>query len=243
MEKETFILVHSAWLGAWQWAEVVHGLQQKGHNVMTPDLPGHGENNMHMGSISMDDYVNTLTGIIDQIEGKIILVGHSFNGITISRTAELRPHKIKSLVYLAGFFLPDGVSFVDAVDGVENSIAVDNFYISDDQKYALVQEANMHKAFAHDIPIELFNEAKPFIVPEPLKPLLYKLEITEGNFGMLPKYYIECTEDKAIPIKVQRDMYRNKVRTAYSLASSHTPNFSQPDRLVEILNNIASEAP
>ena len=51
----------------------------------------------------------------------------------------------------------------------------------------------MHNAFAHDIPLETFNTAKPNIVPEPSAPLGYAQEITEENFGKLPKYYIECT--------------------------------------------------
>jgi len=38
-------------------------------------------------------------------------VGHSFNGITISRVAELHPEKIEKLVYLTAFLLPEGGSF------------------------------------------------------------------------------------------------------------------------------------
>ena len=64
---------------------------------------------------------------------------------------------------------------------------------------------------------------------------MYKLEITDENFGSVPKYYIECTEDRAIPIAVQRAMYEANVVKSYSLASSHTPNFSQPDKVAEIL--------
>ena len=45
----------------------------------------------------------------------------------------------------------------------------------------------MHNAFAHDIPLEAFVAAKPSIVPEPVAPLGYELEITDKNFGMLPK--------------------------------------------------------
>ena len=189
----------------------------------------------------MDDYVNTLTDILDKQDNSVILVGHSFNGITASRVAELRPDKVKRLVYLTAFLLPNGSSFMSAVQGVKGSTAVDNFYLSKDQTYAMVKEDEIQNSFAHDIPKEAFDQAKPNIVPEPTAPLIYTLEITDDNFGSIPKYYIECTLDRAIPIEVQRAMYKNKVKKVYSIESSHTPNFSKPIELANILLEIAED--
>lgn len=233
-----YILVHSAWLGGWQWENVAKSLRKKGHTVIAPDLPGHGQDKTEPTDITMVDYVKTIVDILDLQEEPVILVGHSFNGITISRVAELQPKKIKKLVYLTAFLLPNGASFFDAVQGVEGSTAVENFYLSEDKTYAMVNEEEIQNAFAHDIPKEAFDQAKPYIVPEPAAPLGYKLEITDENFCSVPKYYIECTEDRAIPIAVQRAMYEGNVVKSYSLASSHTPNFSQPDKVAEILLNL-----
>ena len=115
-------------------------LKEKGHTVITPDLPGHGSDKTSPGAITMENYVKTITDILDKQEDSVILVEHSFNGITISRVAELRPEKIKSLVYLTAFLLPNGGSFFKAVEGVKGSKAVDNFYLSEDKTYALVKE-------------------------------------------------------------------------------------------------------
>ena len=238
MKKETYVLIHSAWLGAWQWEGVANALKAEGHSVITPDLPGHGVDKTSPADITMEDYVKTVTDILDAQEKPVILVGHSFNGITVSRAAELRPDKVKSLVYLTAFLLPNGGSFFGAIQGVEGSKAVENFYLSDDKTYALVKEEEIQNAFAHDITEEAFNGAKPYIVPEPSAPLLYELEITEENFGSIPKYYIECTEDRAIPIEVQRAMYVDKVEGVFTIESSHTPNFSQPNKVAEILLSI-----
>ncbi|MEK9613428.1 MAG: alpha/beta hydrolase [Flavobacteriaceae bacterium] len=240
-KKDTFVLVHSAWLGAWQWDGVKTKLREKGQNVLTPDLPGHGLDKTSPSEIEMSDYVEKLLSILDQQEEPVILVGHSFNGITVSRVAELRPNKVKGLVYLTAFFLPKGGSFFKAVQGVKGSKAVENFYLSEDQTYALVKEEEIQNAFAHDISKEAFDGAKPYIVPEPAAPLSYELEITEQNFGKLPKYYIECTEDRAIPIGVQRAMYEGKVKKSFSIKSSHTPNFSQPDEVASILLEIQND--
>ena len=236
--KETYVLVHSAWLGGWQWENVAKTLKENGHTVLTPDLPGHGNDKTSLADITMDEYVKTLTTILDQQNNPVILVGHSFNGITVSRVAELRPKKVKKLVFLTAFLLPNGGSFFGAVQGVEGSKAVENFFLSEDKTYALVKEEEIQNAFAHDISKEAFEGAKPYIVPEPAAPLSYELEITDENFGKIPKYYIECTDDKAIPIEVQRAMYNGKVKKSYSLKSSHTPNFSQPEKLAAILLDI-----
>lgn len=238
-EKDSFILVHSAWLGGWQWDTVAQSLQEAGHHVLTPDLPGHGQDKTPPSEITMETYVNYLTELLDQQEKPVILVGHSFNGITISRVAELRPEKVKKLVYLTAFLLPNGASFFSAVEGVSGSKAVENFYLSEDKTYALVKEEEIQNAFAHDIPVAAFEKAKPYIVPEPAAPLSYELEVSEEHFGKIPKYYIECTEDRAIPIAVQRAMYEGKVAKSYSLPSSHTPNFSQPVELAKHLAAIA----
>ena len=234
-----FLLVHSAWLGGWQWEQVAKPLLEAGHYVFTPDLPGHGTDATPSSEIAMERYLKTITDLLDTQKEPVILVGHSFNGITISRVAELHPEKIEKLVYLTAFLLTEGGSFFKAVSGVEGSKAVENFYLTENEEYALVKEVEMHNAFAHDIPLEAFEAAKPSIVPEPVAPLGYELEITDKNFGMLPKYYIECTEDRAIPIAVQRSMYQRKVEKVFSLNTSHTPNFSQPGELAKILLEIA----
>lgn len=236
-----FVLVHSAWLGAWQWGSVIPALEKTGANVMAPDLPGHGTDKTAPKDITMENYVATLVALLDQQKEPVILVGHSFNGITVSRVAELRPDKVAKLVYLTAFLLPNGGSFFKAVEGVKGSKAVENFYLSEDKTYALVKEEEIQNAFAHDIPKEAFEAAAPNIVPEPAAPLAYELEISEAHFGQIPKYYIECTEDRAIPIEVQRAMYKGHVKKSYSIASSHTPNFSQPEKLASILLQIEKD--
>lgn len=56
---------------------------------------------------------------------------------------------------------------------------MDNFYLSEDQTQALVNQAKIHEAFAHDTPLERFNQVASKIVPEPVAPLSYELEVSE----------------------------------------------------------------
>ncbi len=240
-DSEIFILIHSAWLGAWQWDVVANYIREDGHRVITPDLPGHGVDTTFAGSVTMDLYVKTIIDILDQQKKPVILVGHSFNGITISRVAELRPDMVKKMVYLAGLMVPNYESFLSSVHGMTNSVAVDNFCVSEDSLSAYVKEKKLHKAFAHDIPKDVFKKVKPSFVSEPFLPLQYRLEVTDKNYGRVTKYYIECTEDNTIPIAVQRSMYEGNVKDVFSIKSSHTPNFSKPFELAEILLQIVEE--
>jgi len=138
-KTKTYVLVHSAWLGAWQWQQVAKTLETAGHTVITPDLAGHGSDKTPANDITMETYVNQLLAILDGQPEKVVLVGHSFNGITVSRMAELRPKKIDRLVYLTAFLLPNGASFYDAVKGVPDSKAVEHFFLSEDQTEAFVK--------------------------------------------------------------------------------------------------------
>lgn len=95
-DKTTVILVHSAWLGGWQWKETITHLKHEQLKLIATDLPGHGKDKTPPNEITMEDYVDHLIELIDAEEKPVVLVGHSFNGITISRVAELRPKKAKS---------------------------------------------------------------------------------------------------------------------------------------------------
>lgn len=92
-KSKTCVLVHSAQLGAWEWQQVAKSLEAAGHTVITPDLAGHGSDKTPESEITIETYVNQLIAILDSLQEKAVLVGHSFNGITISRVAELCPKK------------------------------------------------------------------------------------------------------------------------------------------------------
>lgn len=231
----TYVLVHSAWLGAWQWQAVSPLIKAAGHRVITPDLPGHGSDKTPASQITMAHYVEALLAILDKEEKPVILVGHSFNAITVSRVAELRPNKVKHLVFLAGVLPTEGASFLDMAQQLEGSVAVANFYFSKDGTQAFVKQAAIKEAFMHDISEADYARIAPKIVPEPAAPLHYVLELSQENYGRVTKHYIQCQQDKTLPTKNQWQMYFAKVNTARGLNSSHTPNFSKPKQLAEIL--------
>jgi pimeloyl-ACP methyl ester carboxylesterase len=237
----TFVLVHSAWLGAWAWEHVAPILEQQGHKVIAPDLPAHGKDKTPPSEVTLESYVKTVTDVLDAQPEPVILVGHSLGGIIISQAAENRPDKVKSLVYLCAFLLPNGGSFMKATEGVKGSMVLDNLAMAEDKTSATIKEEVMHEAFAHDVPADAFAQVRPLIVPEPTAPLGGTISVTEEKWGRIPRYYIECTADKAIPPDVQRAMYTAiPIKKVFSINTSHAPNFSAPEELTKYLLAVAA---
>jgi len=103
-----FILIHGSWHSAWNWHKVVPLLEKAGHRAIAIDLPGMGRDKTPIEKVSMKLSVDKICSVIDSNDDKVILVGHSKNGIMISQAAEYRPDKTEKLVYLAAYLIPNG---------------------------------------------------------------------------------------------------------------------------------------
>jgi pimeloyl-ACP methyl ester carboxylesterase len=238
---KTFVLVHAAWLGAWSWEHVTSLLTARGHRVVALDLPGHGQDRTPPASVTMADYVETIAQALDN-EGPAVLVGHSVGGLAISQAAEARPDNVRALVYVSGFLLPSGASFVAATEGVQGSLVLENLVFSEDGASVTVRGDVLHEAFAHDVPVEAFETVRHLLVPEPTAPLATPLALTDANWGRVPRYYVECLADRAIPPPVQRAMYSAlPVKRVFSIDTSHSPNFAAPEGLAGYLHAVAQE--
>lgn len=237
--KPHFTFIHSAWMGGWQWQAVT---ERFGSNatISAPDLAAHGDDHTNPANVTLDTYVQNMIDEIDRIEGRTILVAHSFGGIVASQVAQARPNKIDAVVYLCAFMLSDNESFLDATDGVTSSQVLNNLVFSKDGATVSIAEGALHDAVAHDVPLEDFAQAQPNLVAEPVAPLGAKLHLTSESYGSVPRYYIECTRDQAIPVELQRAMYgKQQVEKVYSLSTSHVPMFSDPDAVVAALIDVA----
>ncbi|HEY0680162.1 MAG TPA: alpha/beta fold hydrolase [Chitinophagaceae bacterium] len=233
---KTFILIHGSWHSAWNWHKVVPLLEKQGHRAIAIDLPGMGRDKTPIQQVKMKTTVEKICNLIDSIEGKVILVGHSKNGIMISQAAEYRPDKIEKLVYLAAYLIPDGKTQRE--------------YSIQDTGGVLKPFVNMYEELnAHTLSPEIYKEglyadcddditelAKVLLSHEPVESGITPLQLTEKNFGRVPRIYIECTEDKAVTPFIQRKMYTEMpCEKVYSLPTSHSPFFSRPEELVDIL--------
>ncbi len=108
----TFVLVHGSWADASFWNGIAFEFSKMGHRVYTPEYPGHGSDPNTNVTHAM-----ITKAVADFIVGynlrDIVLVGHSFGGSVIQKTAERVPDRIKRLVFMNGFVVGDGQSVAD----------------------------------------------------------------------------------------------------------------------------------
>ena len=80
-------------------------LEEAGHEVEAPDLPGLGEDRTPIPKVSLQSSADRISQVLDARPEPVVLVGHSSGGIIISQAAQQRLDKVKLLVYLAAILL------------------------------------------------------------------------------------------------------------------------------------------
>ena len=232
----TYVLIHGAWLGAWCWERVIPLLESAGNRVIAPDLPGHGEDDTRPAAVTAGAYVDAVTRIVTRQDGPVILAGHSMSGMVISQVAERAPERIRLLVYIAGFLLEDGRSINDTQAQVRGSLVAPRMVIGPDRKTLALPDEILREAFYADCSEDDFLMASRRMRPQPLEPFLAPVRVTAERFGRVPRAYIECLHDRALPVSGQRFMYRRlPCQAVYPLDASHSPFYSRPDELAGIL--------
>lgn len=239
----TFVLVHGSWHGAWCWDKITPLLQNAGHRVIAIDLPGHGLDTTPVQEVAFKDYTDRLCSILDNESEKVILVGHSSGGHAISQTAEYRPEKIQTLVYLCAYLPKNDQTVLQIAQSEQRDTTSDTpsaVVLSDDQTYMSLNGDLVKASFYDDCSDEDVLFAKERICPDPMGPFITPVHLTDDNFGSIPRVYIETLKDKAISIGLQRQMYtQSPCKEVITMDTAHSPFFSQPEVLTSHLNHIA----
>ncbi len=259
----TFILLHGSWHAAWNWHRLMPHLQAAGHQGIAMDLPGHGLDNTPASKIFLSTCVDAVLDVVDAQDEPVVLFAHSRNGMVISQAAEQRPDRIKGLVYLAAYLVPNGRSMMDygiqddeslVAQNVETSISRDvlpllvkslrrewvqrliALLLPERLQSHRLRRAVYQEALYRDCGDEITELANVLLQPEPNWPGFTELKLSGECYGRIPKVYIECLRDRAVSLKLQRQMLRDTPCDAvFSLDSSHSPFFSQPEALAELL--------
>ncbi len=118
-EKHTFVLVHGATAGGWEWKKTGKFLAEDGHEVYRATLTGLGER-MHLNSpdIDLETHVNDVVNLIlfEDLDD-IVLTGHSYGGMVITGVMDRVPERIKHVVFLDAAVPEDGMSLWDHFGG------------------------------------------------------------------------------------------------------------------------------
>lgn len=238
---KTFILIHGSWHNAWNWHKVVPLIESAGHRVICIDLPGMGRDKTPVKEVTLQKSVAKIVAVIDQQPGKVILVGHSKNGIMISQAAEYRPGKTEALVYLAAYLIPNGKTQREYAVLDTEGVLKPYVHFDESTQSTTLDPAIYKEGLYADCEDDIIEMAKVLLSNEPFITGTTRLELTDENFGQIPRYYIECLEDRAVTPYMQQKMYTAlPCHKVYQLKSSHSPFFSRPKELVNILFDIST---
>jgi pimeloyl-ACP methyl ester carboxylesterase len=232
-----YVLVHGAWHGGWCWEKVVPLLHKAGHEAVVIDLPGHDAETAHIpiSNITLQSYVDRVCEALDASEEPLILVGHSMGGIVITQAAELRPEKIQVLVYLSAFLLKNGEYMRQVASANKDSLLQQNLIHGQD--YVSIKKEFIPEIFyGHCSEQDTVRALSRLIEKQPSVPLFAPLRTTLENYGRVPRYYIECLQDLAIPIAAQQRMYtETPCEKIFTLDTDHSSFYSTPKELVSCL--------
>jgi pimeloyl-ACP methyl ester carboxylesterase len=232
----TFILIHGAWHGGWIWDNVARLLRAQGHTVHTPDLPGHGADKTPVNEVTLRAYVDRVAAVIDDCPEPVVLAGHSMGGAVISQTAEERPERISALVYVCAFLLRDGECLLQWSESDREGLVVPNLEFSADGKSATLRMEAILQAFYGECKAEAARQMRSLLVSQATAPLSTPVQLTDENYGRVPRIYVECLRDRAISIAIQRQMYAAAgCKQVFTLDCDHSPMLSRPQELTECL--------
>lgn len=224
-QKTTYVIVHGAWGGAWQFKKTAQLLGKEGHDVYRPTLTGLGERFHLMNEginldTHVDDVVNTI--LFEDLQD-IVLVGHSYGGMVISAVADRIPARIKKLIYIDAIIPEDGKSAMESL-GIDVEVVPSRFKIKD----------------ATLIPTWVKDPAKtPRDVPHPLATFTQQISLKNPQRLDIASTYI-FTYD---PLKGEEKddfypFYKKAVNnnwTIRKLEASHNPQIDKLEELVQIL--------
>lgn len=231
----TFVLVHGSWHGGWCWRRVADLLERRGHKVFAPTLTGLGERcHLMSGLITLGTHITDIANVIKwENLDNIVLVGHSYAGFVVSGVAERALPAISSIVFLDAFLPENGQRVVDLAppDLRATSLAAA-------AKNEVARPIPPAKAFHVNEQDQPWVDSK--LTPQPTFVSVEPIVLTGAREKIAKKTYIRATLNPS----PQFDDYLEKLKTnaawrTYSVPCGHDVMVDMPDRLTEILLEVA----
>ncbi|MFU1858320.1 hypothetical protein BWD42_13525 [Sphingobacterium sp. CZ-UAM] len=224
-QQTTYVIVHGAWGGAWQFKKTANELEKKGHKVYRPTLTGLGER-YHLAdtSIRLQTHINdVINTILFEDLRDIVLVGHSYGGMVITGVADSLPDRIKKLVYLDAILPEDQESVLTLMgkaDGNNGLLKYGKegfiipFWVKDDMKF-------------------------PRDVPHPLKTMSDGINLNNPEREKIPATYILTYEGDQPMEKDDFFQFYAKAKKKHfktiELIGDHNPQIKKLKELVDLL--------
>jgi pimeloyl-ACP methyl ester carboxylesterase len=236
-------MVHGAFAGGWVWGPLADLLEERGHTVEAPDLPGGGRDLTPVGEVTLDAYAKRIREVLESDPEPAVLVGHSMGGMAITQAAPRCADRVASMVYVAAFLPQDGESLIALTqlpEGEGDQVQA-NLVVSGDPPVATMTAEAAHAATYAHCSDERAAWAIASSTPQPVFPFTEPVQLDGFDFAGIPRAYVFCGQDRAIPPPLQRRMIATAgCSPVIELDTDHVPQLSRTAELAEALHELAA---
>jgi pimeloyl-ACP methyl ester carboxylesterase len=230
MSKPTIVLVHGAFGDASSWRPVFDLLAGDGHTVLAPANPlrGVASDAAHLGAL------------IDQLDGPVVLVGHSYAGCVI--TVAGASHKVAGLVYVAGL-VPDEGESVNDLQARFPSLAMGPIIqpteLPDGGVELSIDPDRFHDVFCADLPAA--DVAFRARAQRPVSATAFDDPAAAAAWRTKPSWAVFGTADRPVAPELQRFEYARAGSTVTEVeGASHFVMLSRPDVVAGVIREAAT---
>jgi pimeloyl-ACP methyl ester carboxylesterase len=228
--RPTIVLVHGAFADASSWNGVIERLQRQGYTVVAPANP-------LRGVIADSAYI---ASVISQLDGPVLLAGHSYGGAVITNAATNAPNVV-GLVYVAAFAPEEGETLGEVENGSKDSVLntalLQRQYPTGQNGETAIEfsidPALFRDAFAADLPAE--QAALMAATQRPVAAAAFSDVSGQPAWRKLPSWAVVATGDKAAGSDVVRSMARRAGADIVEVEGSHVIMVSQPQAVTDLI--------
>jgi len=218
----TIVLVHGAWADGSSWNKVIPLLQSNGSRVIAVQIP----------LTSVEDDFAAARRIVEDTEGPIVLVGHSWGGVAVTQ-AGANP-KVVALVYISAF-APDVGETGGSLIGAHATPPALSTIVNDKAGFVYQTEDGMLQNVAPDIPAD---EARVLAVTQGrLAGAAFGQTVTEVAWKTKPSWYALTPEDRVVSPGLQT-MFAERMKAKITiLQASHMSLLSHPAKVANVIED------
>ncbi|WP_331740163.1 alpha/beta hydrolase (plasmid) [Streptomyces sp. NBC_00015] len=236
-DTPTVVLVHGAFADASSYARVVPELLADGTRVVVPAVPNRG----------LAGDAAYVASIVRQIEGPVLLVGHSYGGAVI--TVAGREDNVVGLVYLAAYVLDEGESLGELQGRFPDSplaeaLVYTPFPVAGSDEPGIdvsVDVARFPEIFAADVDTALTRVLA--VSQRPLAGVAFGEPAGSAAWKNHPAWGIVASADTAINPEVQRFGYERAQAKVTEVDSSHLVMHANPAVVVRVIREALASVP
>ncbi|MFD9509301.1 alpha/beta fold hydrolase [Streptomyces mirabilis] len=227
----TALLVHGAFADAASWSGVIAELQNHGIPVVAPPNP--------LRSLASD--AAYIASVAAQIDGPVVLVGHSYGGavITVAGTAR----NVVGLVFVAAYVLEEGESlgelqgrFPDSPLGSSLKQATYPVEGGDPAVEVTIVPEAFPSVFAADVPADVTKVLA--VAQRPLAAGAFTETATAAAWKTKPSWALVAAADQAINPEVERFGAKRAGATILEVeGASHAVAVSRPKVVAELIRD------